>query len=362
MKKAIYAGSFDPVTYGHIEIVSKACKLFDKLYVLVAHNPSKNHYLSIDERIELMKSSLDEDCVEVMSLPYGETVAYQAQKMGVSHLVRGLRGHTDIDDEMATARINREITRGLETVIFVPEIYHEELSSSVVRGMVGLRNWRKILEDRVPPQVIRKLEVIHFKSLLGKNDTNFGWLCNELDCPYHNIHHSYNVLDAVYYDANSDQEKEAIVWAAAYRDIRKTEKQSFGVFSRQSDKFFDISHTVIQRVSQLILGTDHSKVLSGDQLNDETLCRFVAADLMILASNEMDYAKYTENLRKEYDHFSDKEWREGRIEFLQKMMQPLRSSIFPANGMFEEEESRAISNIARELCDLRESSEEDNDE
>jgi predicted metal-dependent HD superfamily phosphohydrolase len=284
--------------------------------------------------------------------------------MGIGHLVRGLRGHTDVDDEMASARINREITDGLETVIFVPEIYHEELSSSLVRSIVGLRNWRDILKDRVPSAVIKKLELVHFEALLSNSivsqSVDLKWLCEKMSRPYHNIHHSYNVLDNVYYDAHDNMEKEAIVLAAAFHDISSNEVDSFNIFTKkidESNQDFELTKNcltipLIKRVCELIMATDHSKSLSEDQLKDEILCDFVSADLMILASNEDDYNNYSECIRKEYNSYSDKEYLDGRISFLNKLLEE-KKTIFPDLLKYKEFEAKARANIFNEINKLK---------
>lgn len=352
MRAAIYAGSFDPVTYGHLRILSKALRLFDKVYVLVAHNPAKKHLLSLEDRIRLFQASVDEEGVEVLPLPHGETVAHKALELNVHYLVRGLRGHTDVDGEMISARINREINLGLETVMFVPEIDHEELSSSLVRGLIGLRGWRKVLSSKVPVQVTRALELIHFKSLLGNFSDEFESICMQMNRPYHNIHHAYDVLDFVYYDIEDETDKEAVVWAALFHDIVSNEHDSYTCFVKQVCKTVVVSDKVQKRVKELILGTDHSKPLCEKQLEDDVLCRFVAADLMILSSDCSVYRDYADKIRKEYPNVSDEEFIKGRIDFLSSMLKPRRNSIFPDNGMFDKEERRSIENMQHEINDL----------
>lgn len=301
MKKAIYAGSFDPVTFGHIDILKKALSLFDEIYVLVAHNPSKKHLLSLENRIELVKSAIgSEDRVKVIALPYGETVAHKALELEVGFLVRGLRGHTDLDGEMVNARMNKEINHSLETVIFVTEINLEELSSSLVRGMIGLRDWKRILKNKVPGSVVDKLEERYFQDLTGFDDDAWNYLKSKLNRPYHNYNH-------------------------------KTEN-------------------LIKRVKDLIMATDHSKQLTEEQLNDNTICKFVAADLMILACDEKRYKEYTQSIREEYSDITDDKFAEGRADFLKKMLK--RNRIFPGH-QYAKEELAARDNMQKEMLYLK---------
>ena len=124
MRLAIYAGTFDPITRGHLSVVERAARLFDRLIVVVAINPSKAPLFSPEER---------EDMIREVTRPWPNvsctrTEAYVvalARDRGARYLVRGVRGATDIESEIVLARMNRELAPEIETV-FVPA--HTELS------------------------------------------------------------------------------------------------------------------------------------------------------------------------------------------------------------------------------------------
>ena len=351
MKRAIYAGSFDPVTFGHLEIVKKAIDLFDYVYVMVAHNPQKTHMFTLQERMEMMKDAVScHDNVAVGMLPFGETVAHKARKMEVTHLVRGLRGHTDLDSEMVNARINKEVNNQLETVIFIPDIDVEELSSSIVRSIVGLRNWRDILAKRVPSSVIGMLQDKHFQSLLGLDNESWFYLKDRMNRPYHNLSHAYEVMNLVYYDIEDDMEKKAVALAAAYHDIESSEEESYQAWALRYRTDHDRNKKkMVKRVHDLILATDHSKPLTEEQLKDVVLLAFVCADLMVLASAWETYQTYIKNVRLEYT-CTDEEWKKGRSDFLNKMIK--KESIFPSSGIESACGDKARQNMRRELKEL----------
>jgi pantetheine-phosphate adenylyltransferase len=216
-----------------------------------------------------------------------------------------------------------------------------------------------ILQNKVPRAVIRKLEEVHFKKILRIDNTYFDYLfswedfVNKLSRPYHNLHHSYDIFDYVVYKSEQDfdkEEKDAIAWAAAVHDIEYSEEESFRFFYNAMVPLFEGSPPsgLIKRVEELVLATDHSKPLSQEQLEDDTLCRFVAADLMILASFPEEYSEYVKNIREEYSHLTDAEWKEGRRKFIESMLKPQRECIFPDNGMFKEQERIAVYNLQYE--------------
>jgi pantetheine-phosphate adenylyltransferase len=133
-KIAVYPGSFDPFTVGHLDIAERASALFDELIVAVVHNPNKTPMFSLVERVELVERSLSEaglSNIRVVALESGLLVDLCAD-VEADVIVKGARSATDVDFELPMAQINRELS-GIETVILVsaPELSH--ISSSLVR-------------------------------------------------------------------------------------------------------------------------------------------------------------------------------------------------------------------------------------
>ncbi|GMG97178.1 pantetheine-phosphate adenylyltransferase [Tepidimicrobium xylanilyticum] len=128
----IYPGSFDPVTYGHLDIIDRCSRKFSKVIVAVLNNKSKKNFFSIEERIELLKKTLEKyDNVEVDSFS-GLLVDYARQK-NCTTVVRGLRAVSDFEYEMQMALVNKKLEETLETLFMVSSGKYAYLSSSIVK-------------------------------------------------------------------------------------------------------------------------------------------------------------------------------------------------------------------------------------
>jgi len=134
MSSAIYPGSFDPITYGHIDILRRAKKLFSRLLIAVVANPSKAPLFSVSERVGITKEALAKAgiCgVEVIS--YDGLLIECAKVNGVEAIVRGLRANSDFDYEFQMALTNRDLDSEIETVFFMTAGKYSFLSSSIVK-------------------------------------------------------------------------------------------------------------------------------------------------------------------------------------------------------------------------------------
>ena len=137
MTIAIYPGSFDPITKGHIDVLKKAVKIFDKVIIAVSINPAKTGMFSLEERVEMIKQSIgDLEKVEVDSFT-GLTAEY-ARKKGARAIIRGLRAVSDFEYEMQMAQMNNSIYDEIETVFLVPKSKYNFISSSIVKEVSKL--------------------------------------------------------------------------------------------------------------------------------------------------------------------------------------------------------------------------------
>jgi len=129
---AIYAGSFDPLTRGHQDLVHRSLEFVDRLIVAVANNSSKQPLFTIDERVALIRSALDgEGRVEVKS--FNGLLVDFAAKEGANLLIRGLRAVSDFEYEYQMALMNRHLSPTLETVFMIPSLDTTYISASLVR-------------------------------------------------------------------------------------------------------------------------------------------------------------------------------------------------------------------------------------
>lgn len=150
MKIAVYPGSFDPITVGHIDIISRALRVFDKVIILVADNPNKKSRFSVSERIQMIKESTKElGNVEVDSTS-GLSIKY-AKEHNATHMIRGLRAVTDFEYEFQFSEANEYIDPSVDIVFFMSHKETTFISSSSIDELY--RNGIDI-SHLVPPAVI----------------------------------------------------------------------------------------------------------------------------------------------------------------------------------------------------------------
>ena len=153
-KTAIYPGTFDPVTNGHADLIERAAKLFDKVIVSIASNPSKQPLFSLEERVEFIKQvTAHLDNVEVIG--FTGLLAEFARNQGAQVLIRGLRAVSDFEYEFQLANMNRRLNRDLESVFMTPAEENSFISSTLVKE-VALHNGS--VKDFCHPVVIEALQ------------------------------------------------------------------------------------------------------------------------------------------------------------------------------------------------------------
>jgi pantetheine-phosphate adenylyltransferase len=151
---AIYPGSFDPVTNGHIDIAKRSLKLFDKIIVAILHNPGKQSLFTIQERLEMLKESMaDIDHIEFDTFD-GLLVDY-AQRRKAQAVLRGMRAVSDFEYEFQLALMNRKLKREVETVFLMTGLRWIFTSSSIIKEAARFGG---DISDMVPPGVNRRLK------------------------------------------------------------------------------------------------------------------------------------------------------------------------------------------------------------
>jgi len=157
MKKAIYPGTFNPITNGHLDVVSKASKLFDEVIVAVASYTGKMTMIDFDDRYRL--------CAEaVSSFPNVKAVKYEglsvdfAREIGAQTMIRGLRAVSDFEYELSLAMMNKKLSSGMDTVFFLPDQKYLYLSSTMIRQVAELGG---SVSDLVPACVEEYLKLFY---------------------------------------------------------------------------------------------------------------------------------------------------------------------------------------------------------
>ncbi len=154
MKTGVYAGSFDPITFGHIDIIERAEKLFDEIILLVAENKKKQALFSLSERKEMLEELFKEKKhikVEVLS---GLLAEYMKEKK-LHFIIRGLRAISDFDYEFQHSTINKELNKEIETVFLMTDRKYFYLSSGMVKEIIKLKGNTK---QFMPKIIERKLK------------------------------------------------------------------------------------------------------------------------------------------------------------------------------------------------------------
>ncbi|MBE32926.1 pantetheine-phosphate adenylyltransferase [bacterium] len=130
-KKALYPGSFDPITYGHLDIIKRASEIFDELTIAIVDNPDKSPLFSIEERKELIMNVIKADNVRIDSFK-GLLVQY-ATDNAFQTIIRGLRAVSDFDYEFQMSLTNRRLGKNIDTIFFMTDEKYSYLSSSIVK-------------------------------------------------------------------------------------------------------------------------------------------------------------------------------------------------------------------------------------
>ena len=148
MKKAIFPGSFDPITLGHVDIINRGVTLFDEVIIAIGENSTKNYMFSLDERIAFIERAFkDNPKVRVMSYS-GLTIEF-CKEIGVDFILRGLRNPADFEFEKAIAQTNRHLST-LETVFLLTSAQTSFISSSIVREIIRFDgDYQKLVPNSV---------------------------------------------------------------------------------------------------------------------------------------------------------------------------------------------------------------------
>ena len=158
-RAAVFSGTFDPVTVGHIDIIERASELFDKVYVLVALNPEKKTAFTEEERLEMLKASVSSlDCGDRVVCDIWERPVFEyCRKAGADFIVKGIRNASDFDYERVLAKQTDSLCDGIETVVLFARGEYDYISSTYVRGCIA---YGFPLDGAVPPEAIEIIKRI----------------------------------------------------------------------------------------------------------------------------------------------------------------------------------------------------------
>ena len=158
MRTAVYAGSFDPPTNGHLWMIEQGLELFDRLIVAIGTNPRKTYTFSVRERLDLLRASLPaSDRMEIANFDNRYLVDY-AKEQGAKYILRGVRTSEDYEYERVMRHINADLAPDIDTIFLMPPRDIAELSSNMVKGLIGPDGWEDTVHRYVPPPVLETLK------------------------------------------------------------------------------------------------------------------------------------------------------------------------------------------------------------
>jgi len=142
MRTAIYPGTFDPITYGHIDVIKKSLKIVDKLIVATTDNINKNYFFSIEERLSIIKNSLFKDLKlnkkKIIVTSFDSLTISLCKKYKASIIIRGLRAVSDFEYEFQLAGMNRKLDSNIETIFLMSDVENQIISSKFVKEIAKL--------------------------------------------------------------------------------------------------------------------------------------------------------------------------------------------------------------------------------
>ena len=158
MKTAVYAGSFDPPTNGHLWMIQRGLELFDRLIVAIGTNPSKDYTFGIEQRLDLLRRSIPScERLAIAHFDNRYLVDYAREK-GAAYILRGIRSSHDYEYERVMRHLNSDMAPGIITVFLMPPRDTAELSSSMIKGLIGPEGWESQVSRYVPPNVFALLK------------------------------------------------------------------------------------------------------------------------------------------------------------------------------------------------------------
>ncbi|OGV81059.1 MAG: pantetheine-phosphate adenylyltransferase [Lentisphaerae bacterium RIFOXYB12_FULL_65_16] len=156
-KTAVYAGSFDPITHGHLWMVEQGVEMFDELMIAIGENPDKKYAFSMEERLQALRESVANlPRVSVGSFKNQFLVNY-ARSVGAHYILRGIRDVRDYEFERGMRHINDDLQPEITTVFLMPPREIAEISSSLIKGLIGPEGWQNEVQRYVPPPVYKLL-------------------------------------------------------------------------------------------------------------------------------------------------------------------------------------------------------------
>ncbi len=363
MSKGIYAGSFDPITNGHLWMIEQGSKLFNELVVSIGLNPDKKSTFSLEERLYMLKKATrDFENVTIGSFENQFLVNY-AHSIGGEFILRGIRAEGDYEYERAMRHVNSDLNPEITTTFLMPPREIAEVSSSLVKGLIGPEGWENVIEGYVPRDVYNKF-LVKFKGMQrrwnslwekigakGNPEESYDKLVNlygESHRVYHNlvhIVHSLREFEEVRDLSESPEAIEIAIWFhdAIYNTHAEDNEERSAEFASEVLSSAEVGEDFINKVYNLVLATKHRETPE-----DYDAQLLVDIDLAIIGKEAFfDTRGY---IREEYSWVPEEVFRIKRSVFFQRLLD--RPHLYTTDFFREKYEKKARENIKEEIAQL----------
>ncbi len=359
MAKAVYAGSFDPITNGHLWMIEKGAKLFDELVVAMGINPDKKYSFSLEERMDMLRrSTWDLLNVTIDSFENQFLVNY-AESVNAEFILRGIRSESDYEFERGMRHINSDLNPSISTAFLMPTREISEISSSFVKNLIGPKHWEEVIERYVPRSVYNSL-LIKFKGLQSRWNslwkranasgnseeayTELLSLYGGAQRAHHNFVHIVHSLREMDDAQGLIQNPDQVEFALWYHDSEDNEEKSAELAKKRLSKA-GLKKQFIDNITRLILATRHKEIPQEQDAKYE--CDI---DLVILGKPQKEFDEYERNIRYEHQHVPEEQFKIGRAGILKKFLG--RDDIYSTDLFRKKYQTQARENLERSLARL----------
>ncbi|CAG1020617.1 Phosphopantetheine adenylyltransferase [Patescibacteria group bacterium] len=359
MRIAVYSGSFDIVTEGHLWMIKKGIELFDKLIVGIGTNPSKQTLFDFKTRKQLLEM-VCADLSDKLSIEDFSNLALVqfAHDKNAKYILRGIRSISDFDYERMLKNVNTDLDDSIETVFLMPPKNLSEVSSSMIKGMLKIQGWEIIIK-RYVPEAMQSALIERFScdpiqvAQLYLGDSISETLKNyyhQFGRYYHNLDHLTNGLREFREIEKFLQNPYAVLIALLFHDIvyeptapALANETASCELAKQLCDFDEKDHA---EIINHILHTSHH--YEGHRNSDtDYLCDI---DMAILGVSESEFEQYEQAIRQEYSCFNDEQYKSGRLSFLKNLLD--RKTIYKTSYFRMKYESNARANIEKLIQQL----------
>ena len=367
MKKAVYVGSFDPVTKGHLWIIKEGSRLFDELVVAVGTNPDKEYTFSLEERVYMLQTATRDISDVRVDFFKNQFLVDYASSIGAHYILKGIRNEADYKSERTLENVNKDLNPNISTVFLMSPKEYAEISSSFIKGLVGLVGWEDVIDRYVPNAVynkfLQKFNGMESKwNLLCQNISAQGnceeiykklvTLYSEPNRSYRNlahIAHSLREFQGVKLLAEHPEELEMVIWFhdAVYDTRAKDNEKKSAELAAICLKEMGMRNSFINNVAKMILATAHKKVPESRD------ARFLLdIDISNFGQSYGQFIEHNEEVREEYSWVGDNQFKEERKRIIQNFID--RPHIYSPNFFREKYECQARQNLTAYLKSLDE--------